>query len=350
MMYYKQLDALRCYSVLWVLLNHLPIFSLPPSLKSFFNFLPGVQLFFCISGFLITGIVLQNRNSEKKNFLKSFYARRFLRIFPIYYLVIFFLFIINVGDYRSTWFIYDFFYVSNIKLGLLGGFEYNTVSPHFWSLAVEEQFYLFLPGLLLLFNGKTRSYAVVWLLFGMGAILSVFYGSFFIYRTLGCLSYLGSGCVLAVAFHYNQGAILKKEKQIGILFVITLLLLILISCYKFSISPTMELFITILVVPVFVLKFILGFHSKIAKVVLENKIIVYLGKISYGIYVYHMFALYPIVIIQKLTGTSLFEEQGMASLCKIFITIIISMISWEFFEKRLNTLKHKFAYKAINQN
>ncbi len=129
----------------------------------------GVDLFFVLSGFLITGILLATRQS--KSYLRSFYVRRILRIFPLYYLFLSAMFLSAVLS-KHSW------YPTVGKISLLF-FGYNlyavSIGRHlpwvssFWSLAVEEQFYLVWPFLVLfLSNGKLKAICV----FGMGCALA----------------------------------------------------------------------------------------------------------------------------------------------------------------------------------
>ena len=113
----------------------------------------GVDLFFVLSGFLITGVLLDSRGSQ--NFFKNFYARRTLRIFPLYFAVLFGVFVVApslqiamLGDYVADsvgdqgWF---WAHLTNISIVARGGFYDYLVPNVFWSLAVEEQFYLAWP-------------------------------------------------------------------------------------------------------------------------------------------------------------------------------------------------------------
>lgn len=145
-----QLDAVRGIAILIVLVHNLYWFNWPPlTLVSKFGWM-GVDLFFVLSGFLITGILLDARGSE--NYFRNFYARRGLRIWPLYYLMLAFMFVavplVRPQDaaeifQRSTpWWSYPFFLQNflvaapALAAGSLG------VS---WSLAVEELFYLVWP-------------------------------------------------------------------------------------------------------------------------------------------------------------------------------------------------------------
>ena len=147
------LDGIRGVAVLAVMLSHferfLPATAILAPLKSVLAFgWCGVDLFFVLSGFLITGILVQTRDAV--NYFQSFYARRFLRIFPIYYATLAVVFIAasivpsipNVPPPHERW--TYFAYVANWLPFFTGTWGPNVVG-HFWSLAVEEQFYLLWP-------------------------------------------------------------------------------------------------------------------------------------------------------------------------------------------------------------
>ena len=138
--YFKQLDGLRCIAVMSVLICHWVRYH-------FVMLIPfgsmGVNLFFVISGFLITRILLiskdENGDRSMASPMKKFYIRRTLRIFPIYYLTIFFLFLVNFPAIRENvaWLLT---YTFNIKLSFQGVWEMDKMHHllHLWSLSVEE--------------------------------------------------------------------------------------------------------------------------------------------------------------------------------------------------------------------
>ncbi|HEX6051682.1 MAG TPA: acyltransferase, partial [Gemmatimonadaceae bacterium] len=122
----------------------------------------GVDLFFVLSGFLITGILLDTRGGPK--YFRHFYVRRTLRIFPLYYAILVGVFVITplVAATRDRrWFtdIVDqqgwfWTYTSNVFLAVTGRWEQTGILGHFWSLAVEEQFYLIWPAVVLLLSPR----------------------------------------------------------------------------------------------------------------------------------------------------------------------------------------------------
>ena len=150
------LDGLRGIAIILVLLHHFTYYRptagidlLIGNVVSFFW--TGVDLFFVLSGFLITGILLDTRDSER--YFTTFYARRTLRIFPLYYLVLFLAFVVlprfpavhpvlvGQDQFPPQW--PYWLYVTNFSIAN-GGWVHGWVDVA-WSLAIEEQFYLVWP-------------------------------------------------------------------------------------------------------------------------------------------------------------------------------------------------------------
>src|ERR1700751_1592145 len=156
-----QLDSLRALSVTGVLIDHF----WPTRILDFVDLGHiGVCLFFVLSGYLITGILLRFRSSieggrsDVATALRRFYIRRFLRIFPPYYALLTLMVVTKFPDVRNTlW--WHAGYASNFLFALQGSWT-PWVTSHFWSLSVEEQFYLVWPFLILLIP-RSRLVAVV---------------------------------------------------------------------------------------------------------------------------------------------------------------------------------------------
>jgi peptidoglycan/LPS O-acetylase OafA/YrhL len=133
--YFDKIDGLRFVAIAFVLIEHFAN-DIGHRLSAGYY---GVDLFFVISGFLITNILLKSKGSFKQAYTK-FLGRRTLRIFPIYYLTIGVLLLLSYDTYKHDA-LYLLTYTFNYAWVYLD-IESNSLS-HFWSLAVEEQFYLF---------------------------------------------------------------------------------------------------------------------------------------------------------------------------------------------------------------
>lgn len=158
------LDGLRTVSILLVIVSHFQFFIGVPDTFNFGSL--GVRVFFVISGFLITGLLVKELDKTTTVNLPKFYFRRTFRIFPPFYFYLFVILLLSVIGWLETpllSFVPAFTYTSNYVH--LNAWNLN----HSWSLAVEEQFYLIYPGVLLLL-GKRKT---VWLL-GLLIIVSPF--------------------------------------------------------------------------------------------------------------------------------------------------------------------------------
>jgi peptidoglycan/LPS O-acetylase OafA/YrhL len=350
-----QLDGLRALAVLAVLLSHfgasnsLIVRSLPWGSM-------GVRLFFVLSGFLITGILLkcrefQNSGQAAGGLIGKFYARRFLRIFPVYYAVLFVATLVNIRPVRD-YFWWHLTYMSNIRYALQGSFA--GPGSHFWSLAVEEQFYLIWP-LLVLFVPKRGlvplNVAIVALAVGfrsLGAAMGWNSLALQIYP-LGCLDALGFGSLLAVLT--SGGRIwppaVHRFARVG--FWCGLLLLVFLAkvngeAWGQKLGVALQVFGMALVFVALVAWGARGMGG-IAGSFLSWPPLVYIGKISYGMYVYHAFM--PVVAprVFGFFGLHPFYQRFDAILNTI-LTILLASASWHFFESPINRIKERFSYEG----
>ena len=156
-----QLDGLRGVAIGLVVLFH---YASPYRATPFVGIVIshgylGVDLFFVMSGFLIGGIVIANK--EAKNLFSVFYLRRFLRIFPLYYFLLAGVAILvclgSLSNPGHGGLIPYFLYLHNISVALTHDFGLECLGPT-WSLAIEEQFYLMLPILIVLTSQKYQKY------------------------------------------------------------------------------------------------------------------------------------------------------------------------------------------------
>jgi peptidoglycan/LPS O-acetylase OafA/YrhL len=159
--YIPELDGLRGVAILAVMLFHMQVRGVALGWA-------GVELFFVLSGFLITRILLESR--DKPHYLRNFYARRALRIFPLYYVVLVVTLILPPphGFGRSRTSLWYFAYLQTLPL-VRGRFEASPL-PHSWTLAIEEQFYCLWPFVLLLLRrGRDLAAALAVLFLGATA-------------------------------------------------------------------------------------------------------------------------------------------------------------------------------------
>ena len=143
----------------------------------------GVELFFVLSGFLITGILYDAR--EKPNYFRNFFMRRVLRIFPLYYGVLILVFVVAPLipllrgpslDFLVEHQIWAWLYAVNIYIAKEGDWSFSYLE-HFWSLCVEEHFYLFWPAVVFLLVRRPRVLLAVCLATAFGAMLARLTGS-----------------------------------------------------------------------------------------------------------------------------------------------------------------------------
>jgi len=345
-----QLDGVRAIAISLVLIFH----WFPQN--SYINRIPngsiGVTLFFVLSGFLITNILLKNRLSAatKINTYKIFLIRRALRIFPIYFLVLFGVSIlpyINLTPKIVTDFytnpIYYWTYTYNHLLEKTNNWG-DILSP-FWTLAVEEQFYVFWAIIILLIPKHKQIEYFLWITIVLGIIARYF----FIYLnnglgllTITCIDTFAWGGILA--FYGLNNRIKRLPK---IVYFFTLVSLLLFFYIIFSANNDSN-FIKILFfrtsvscLSIVFISFLINNNKHILTKILMLYPIRFIGKISYGIYVYHMLVpLFFGIILSKLKIYFPYQNQCI----NLIVLLIFSYYSWIFFEEPLNKLKKYFNY------
>ena len=352
--YIPALDGVRGAAILLVILFHCLEGSIYPiSILSKIGWV-GVDLFFVLSGFLITGILIDTKG--KKNFILTFFFKRILRIFPLYYLslLIFFTVILipnvtstnyylNIGHFDNIF--YFLTYTQNILFSFKG-WGVTDILNHFWSLAIEEQFYLFWPLVVMFFSNK-RIILISFLLIFTSLIIRNFYvdNPFSYVFTLSRMDALSIGSISAILIRKN---IYLINKYIHYIFVISLSTLFFIILITHSLKITNIHFIRygytvfdILFASLIILTFDTKKIGKITCWIFNIKFLRFLGKYSYGIYVYH-WLLYRGLYMS-------FESYY--SLPKVFIlpflalVLLISMLSYHYYE--MFFLKYK---NRINEN
>lgn len=343
--YMPQLDGLRAIAVGAVLFSHwVPLkfhFGIP------FGYL-GVLLFFVLSGFLITSGLIRSRDVENpKNEIKKFYIRRVLRIFPLYYFVIL-LAHFNSVESISNNLIWHATYTSNFLYFF--NQSWPQVGSHLWSLSVEEQFYLFWPFLMLL-TPKSKLKRSLWAILIFSISLHLV-SSQLNFKLIDKLLLLNLDALVAgglLALYKKEHTINKFTPPLLILVILAWLICYFLSQIGFS-HPLIFIARRFCMIAFFVWLIsnaAVGFENSIGKLILNNPLFLFLGKISYGIYLWHGF-IDTFINHLALTFPSAFPIEvihfGLSAIfLKIVITIGVSILSWYLLESPMNNLKKRFS-------
>ncbi|WP_269542128.1 acyltransferase family protein [Cerasicoccus fimbriatus] len=342
--YMPQLDALRTFAVAAVAFSHwVPNeyhFGLPIGPG-------GVQLFFVLSGFLITGILLRCQEYQDRVYaLKSFYARRFLRIFPLFYGILFVGALLNISPIRET-FLWHFAYLSNFYFFVIQ--EWNGPVSHFWSLAVEEQFYLIWPTIILFAPRKMIS-TLVMVTIGVGIFSR--YGLANAFPEVRFISLLPTSALVSLGL--GAGLACYKANLIGKRFIglissgipVYLALLVLQEFgIRFPFHGSLMDFFLMLGFTWLVYKASAGFQGLVGRL-LSFSVLIYLGKISYGLYVLHNFAGIPVLVFTEKLGLPFLKYGFSGIILKTIFTVAGASLSWHFFEQPINRFKSRFPYRS----
>jgi peptidoglycan/LPS O-acetylase OafA/YrhL len=355
----QELDGLRALAFFAILWHHwAPQYQFGLPLGA------GVQLFFVLSGFLITGILLDYRDQceqpdgpSKEEGLKIFYLRRFLRILPLFYAVLLGALILNVSNLRETWPWY-FLNGANFLFAIEGDIPRNPLT-HFWTLAVEEQFYLFWPGVILFARRSSLRNIILGLLLfaplfriGMSAAFPGWHRVN--YLPFSCLDALSVGALLALVARDGtpQGASDSASALANRLGVIGLAggavsAVLLVLTRKAEWAESLGHTFLVVFFGWVVWRAATGFGWGIGAG-LRWTPLVYLGKISYGLYVYHHFFTY--LDFKPVLGAAGLPPEWANSLAVRFplqfaFTLLLAAASWHFFESPLNDLKRHFTLR-----
>lgn len=329
-----QLDGVRACAVLIVLAFH-TIPGIP------FGFV-GVILFFVLSGFLITGILLDAKGCPAWQYFAVFYARRSLRIFPIYYATLLVVAAMALAfSWPSSDFPYYLIYMQNFVIDWGGRPQsFPRIMDHTWSLAVEEQFYCCWPLLVFLLPRW-------WLVLACAGFLAVapafrawvswsFPGAIYYYTLLPShLDALAAGALLAVLVRsWPLGRIASWYCAYALGNAVALGMLAL----WFSDS------LLRLLVPYFCVNavlFPLLFPGSWPARLLACAPACYIGKVSYGLYLFHI----PVYHFTHAIARRVGLPDWLDVATRIGILLMVTALSWHFFESRVNAFKKYFSYR-----
>lgn len=347
--YMPQLDGVRAVAVVLVIVSHWLPGALPPAITG----PTGVRLFFSISGMLITGILLDARLTSERDgrplghVVKSFFARRAIRILPVYYATLLVLSVLGLDALTANvgW---HLAYASNVLFAVRGHWD-GEVS-HLWSLSVEEQFYLIWPWFILFVPRRLLTpFVVLAIVLGplsRGVFLTLGWEMAATTLTPTALDSLGLGALFAVlsraAYRPARAPSIAAAAAFlgvfgGAIWLISAIWpprsVWLISLAQFGESCALAWV---------VVQASVGFRGP-AGWFLKRPTVLYVGRVSYGLYLFHMFM--PALSLWTFRQAGVAEPKQAALLGVALLFLVgLSSASWELFEGPVNRFKHRFAY------
>jgi peptidoglycan/LPS O-acetylase OafA/YrhL len=339
------LDGLRGVAILLVMLHNQS--SKYPSLHLehlFANGWMGVDLFFVLSGFLITGILVDTKHAE--GYCKNFYARRCLRIWPLYYSLLLFMFIMvpfvhpseaqTIFNRSSPWWAYPLF-LQNFLVPT----PTNATGPLgvTWSLAIEEQFYLVWPWVVrYCSNTQVRRIAIAVICASPVLRLFLSFGQVALYTNVFCrLDGLMAGSLLALLVRSDSSVPSRFVRRAWIVFLVAVPLAFVTEAIH---ARWIVFSLTTLGSAALVYLSLYAEQAGLQRA-LTNRFMVYTGTISYGLYLLHKI---PFDMAQAL---QLDRYPLLAAPILLVVCYSIAVLSWHLLEKPFLRLKRHFESMAV---
>ena len=307
----------------------------------------GVRVFFVLSGFLITQLLVREHVATGTISLRSFYARRTLRIFPVYCLYLLCLAALAAlglhHDAASTWLGALTFTRNVVGSG-------NSANLHLWSLAVEEQFYLLWPATIVFFGLSNRWRTAAGIL---AAVIVVSFASrlpecrdpsFFCLRILGVNAAVKSADALAVgclmAILESRGKIKKMSPTANTVLQWFCVLALIVSAIPLMhgsrLANSTALLVQAFLVGGAIYASISARPAQLAYRVLNCRAVVYLGLLSYSLYVWHM------LFLSYYMGPA-FANAALYDWRVWWIpALLVAMCSYHFYERPIASLRRRF--------
>jgi len=359
------LDGLRGIAVLLVIVDHICAsiageFGVDNKFIKLAHFgWSGVDLFFVLSGFLITGILFDAKPGP--NYFKNFYARRALRIFPLYYLVLVLFLVLtpvlttlhlNARENPAWLFVYG----TNFVMAATGDRAFGTLD-HFWSLAVEEHFYLVWPAIVFFFRRRTvMAIAVGAMALAFAARVAALdfapahYLAVYVATPMRMDS-LAAGAFIALAARGpgGIGALVKPAFAIGGVALVLFTGLAIARDTPNALDPGLSTFGYSILWALYGSVLVLSLKWQPLNTVMNTPVLRWFGKYSYGMYVWH-----PIVFLIVMHADFVRALRGPATPLTATVTVVVAVVlmlavtlaSWHLWEKQFLKLKARFPERA----
>lgn len=358
--YLPELDGLRFIAFLLVFIHNAPSISSSKIWTALHEYgWVGVDLFFCLSGYLITKLLVMEHEQTGKINIRNFYFRRILRIWPLYffYIVIGLIYILFTDGWHPV-----------LPLHLIGlsAFTYNivylfltykvfAVYVHLWTISYEEQFYIAIPWVTQKFarNSKDRNWLIILVIFLAGNIIRAMFIFFnakhpiiYMLPLTHFEAMLGGVAIGHGLFDRSLGSL---KNWVMLLSGVTMIAIVFVLPNTYEIGWSLALTYPLAGTGTALIIFaIIKSKTSLTNKFLSTPLVIYLGKISYGLYIFHLLILSAIYhFSQKILG-SLSQvnstNQPLYFFSGLLITILLSIASYTFLEKPFLRLKKKYVF------
>jgi peptidoglycan/LPS O-acetylase OafA/YrhL len=309
----------------------------------------AVTLFLVLSGFLITYLLLTEKKTNAAVNIRKFYARRILRIWPLYYLVILIILVMVAGGYRERDLQYSLtaigiYSVFLSNFAIIYGLKLLTIAP-LWSVGVEEQFYAVWP---VFINRTTNIWRSLWF-FLIGYVSLKFIFSYIIYNTLVAYglelfafdAFAVGG--IAAYLYFTKSRLLKRLYSPALQAACWVFFLVSLVRGKIHVIHFIDKNIYEFAFAIIILNVSTNPRPLIS---LENRLFNFLGRISFGIYMYHMILYYFLSVLlgPYIAGLNNIPLQFVVVYAiTVTATVAVASLSYRYFESPFLRMKTRLA-------
>jgi peptidoglycan/LPS O-acetylase OafA/YrhL len=359
-LYFPNLDGVRAIAAFMVVISHIEYhkkdYGLPHLGFINLNNLGkiGVTVFFSLSGFLITYLLLKEKHTYQKINFKAFYMRRILRIWPLYFLIVAFGFFVYPAQGSPTALWLTVFFMPHLAfcLNML-----PSIFDPIWSIGTEEQFYIFHPHFFRIKKlHNTLIALIVFTLFWItlsfvirhGTYKSLFITDFSLFLYYARFDNMMIGAIVALLYYNTQNHIFKFRLQsaFNILFKgyaqVLLLLAFCVFTYFFLKHEITQGDIIISILAAFLIVNLCETGTSIYS--LNNRVFKYVGKISFGIYLMHKYPLFMMLYVVKtyMPTQSMVWQNAALYIGTFALLIALASISYYGYERYFLRIKSRF--------